>query len=442
MSKVLRVKGLRVRYPGGDWVLKGLDLEVGKGEVALIVGGTGSGKTTFVRAITCVASKLYHADVEGVVEIGGVKLTDESWEYVKDRIKVVPQNPRAALVYPVVYEDLVSYAHQVYKSKSLAEKAISNVSKVFKISHLLDRHVDQLSGGELRRVSIAKSMISSPDIVVLDEPLMWLDDNGVREVRSAIEILKLYDVAVVVLEHRFKRLLDLADKVLLLKDGVLNRMDGVNTGEDRAGVSITPEKPTVGERDVLLELRDVSLHVGSLSLNRISLKVKRGDKVVVYGLNGSGKTTLFKLIAGVLKPEKGRVVRRAETLYIPQVPYLYFTEGSLSEEARAVGAGHALPGLYSGRALSLDRSPFTLSWGEAVRFIVELSLSSRHELLLLDEPFSGLTYQDREEIGRRLAETSKTIIVAASSTEHLVYLKGFRLVELRDGTLTERGVVG
>ncbi|MGC9121798.1 MAG: ATP-binding cassette domain-containing protein, partial [Thermogladius sp.] len=365
MSKVLRVKGLRVRYPGGDWVLKGLDLEVGKGEVALIVGGTGSGKTTFVRAITCVASKLYHADVEGVVEIGGVKLTDESWEYVKDRIKVVPQNPRAALVYPVVYEDLVSYAHQVYRSKSLAEKAISNVSKVFKISHLLERHVDQLSGGELRRVSIAKSMISSPDIVVLDEPLMWLDDNGVREVRSAIEILKLYDVAVVVLEHRFKRLLDLADKVLLLKDGVLNPMDGVNTGEDTAGVGITPEKPTAGERDVLLELRDVSLHVGSLSLNRISLKVKRGDKVVVYGLNGSGKTTLFKLIAGVLKPEKGEVVRRAETLYIPQVPYLYFTEGSLSEEARAVGAGHALPGLYSGRALSLDRSPFTLSWGEA-----------------------------------------------------------------------------
>ncbi|AFK51217.1 ABC transporter related protein [Thermogladius calderae 1633] len=436
------MKGLRVRYPGGDWVLKGLDLEVGKGEVALIVGGAGSGKTTFVRAITSVASQLYHADVEGVIEIGGVKLTDKSWEYVKDRVKVVPQNPRAALVYPVVYEDLMSYAHQVYRSKFLAEKAISNVSKVFKISHLLDRHVDQLSGGELRRVSIAKSMISSPDIVVLDEPLMWLDDNGVREVRNAIEILKLYDVAVVVLEHRFKRLLDLADKVLLLKNGVLSQVDDVNTSEDTAGVGVIPEKPAFGERDVLLELRDVSLHVGSLSLNRLNLTVGRGDKVVVYGLNGSGKTTLFKLIAGVLRPEKGRVVRRAETLYLPQIPYLYFTEGSLSEEVKAVGAGHASLGLHLVRALSQDRSPFTLSWGEAVRFIVELSLNSRHELLLLDEPFSGLTYQDREEIGRRLAETSKTILVAASSTEHLVYLKGFRLVELRDGTLTEKGFVG
>ena len=441
MEKVLIVKDLRVRYAGGGWVLKGLDFELGKGEVVLIVGESGSGKTTFVRAITGLAGRVYNAVVEGYIEISGKPLADWSWEEVRDKMGVVLQNPRATMVYPIVYDDLISHAYSIYGSASTAERALSNITKLLRISHLLNKHVDQLSGGELRRASIAKALLSNPEIIILDEPLMWLDDKGMEEVRRAIEILKLHEVSVVVLEHRYKSLVEVADRVLRLEGGVLTP---VETPLEAGRVSTTLKQASTTQKggDPVLEVRNVEVRAGELILKDISLRVGRGEKVVIYGGNGSGKTTLLRVIAGVIKPARGVVKRRGSTLYVPQIPYLYFTETSLGDELKLAGLPDVGKALAEKTGFDLDRSPFTLSWGEALEFIVEMALESRSELVLMDEPFSGISYTSRKTIGERLLASPKAVVVTASSRENLEFLTGFKLLELKEGRLFEKGLLG
>ena len=441
MQKVLRARGLKVRYAGGGWVLKGLNFELGKGEVVLIVGESGSGKTTFVRAITGLAGRVYNAVVEGYIEISGKPLADWGWEEVRDKIGVVLQNPRATLVYPIVYDDLISHAYSIYGSASTAERALSNITKLLRISHLLNKHVDQLSGGELRRVSIAKALLSNPEIIILDEPLMWLDDKGMEEVRRAIEILRLHEVSVVVLEHRYKSLVEVADRVLRLEGGVLTP---VETPLEAGRVSTTlKQASTTQERgDPVLEVRNVEVRAGQLVLKDISLRVGRGEKVVIYGGNGSGKTTLLRVITGVIKPAKGVVKRRGGILYIPQIPYLYFTETSLGDELKLAGLPDVGKTSVDRTRFDLDRSPFTLSWGEALEFIVEMALEARSELVLMDEPFSGISYTSRKTIGERLLASPKAVVVTASSRENLEFLTGFKLLELKEGRLFEKGLLG
>jgi energy-coupling factor transport system ATP-binding protein len=441
MQKVLRVRGLRVRYAGGDWVLKGLNFELGKGEVVLIIGESGSGKTTFVRAITGLAGRVYNAVVEGYIEISGKPLAEWGWEEVRDKIGVVLQNPRATLVYPIVYDDLISHAYSIYGSADSAERALSNATKLLRISHLLNKHVDQLSGGELRRVSIAKALLSNPEVIVLDEPLMWLDDKGMEEVRKTIEILKLHEISVVVLEHRYRSLVEVADRMLRLESGVLAPIE--SPLEVGGGFTTLKQAATTQEeRDPVLEVRNVEVKVGELVLKDISLRISRGEKVVIYGGNGSGKTTLLRVITGVIKPAKGVVKRRGGILYIPQIPYLYFTESSLVDELKLAGLPDAGKASTGKTRFDLDRSPFSLSWGEALEFIVEMALESRSELVLMDEPFSGLSYTSRKTLGGRLLASPKAVVVTASNRENLEFLAGFKLLELKEGRLVEKGLLG
>ncbi|WP_440059244.1 ATP-binding cassette domain-containing protein [Thermogladius sp. 4427co] len=441
MEKVLRVRGLKVKYPGSDWVLKGVDLDLGFGETVIIVGDSGSGKTTLVRALTGIAEELYNAVVEGRVEIGGQVLKDRSWKAFNKRVKVVCQNPKSNIVYPVVFDDLLSYATEIYGSTRLAEREIANVSKILKITHLLNRSVNKLSGGELRRVAIAKAMLSKPDIIIFDEPLMWLDDRGVLEFRKALEVLKINGISSIILEHKYKSLIDLADKLYLLNDGVLHDF---NPEDDMSPTPPPGDRITKRSGETVVSLKNIYLRMGDVVFRGLNLEARRGDKIAIYGLNGAGKTTLLKVIAGIVKPDKGSIVRSTSMLYIPQIPYLFFTEYSIMDEVNSLARNVDAVKLFKELGFRGDsgKTPYSLSWGEAVKLSISLSLISKHELILLDEPFSGLSYKDRLRYGEMLANSEKTIIVTTSSLENLRFLPGFKRFELSDGIVKELKITG
>jgi len=450
----LEVKDLWFRYSkSSEWVLRGLSLRLYPGEVALVLGASGSGKTTLLRAITGVGRWIYGGDIRGTVLLGGTPLEDLDIDGIRRSIQVVNQNPYTHFIEHLVGRDLLSAATQLY-GEELGYRVFTRVTTALKLEGLLGRRFFELSGGQLRRVAVAKALLWDPKVIVLDEPLMWLDDEGVADVVEAVYVAKSLGKAVLIFEHRFLRLLHLADSVYILRKGVLHEVEHdylkklqrfLKLGRALQGGSAV--KPS---GRLLLLAEDLWFRYDKREdwlLKSLNLEVREGDTTVIYGANGSGKSTLLKILSGYLKPSRGRLELGSRAIYIPQNIYLFFTEESIEKEFEAAcrsrklgrqcverGVGY-LKAL--GVAVNLEESPFNLSWGQAVRLAVAVATapSESSVVLLLDEPFTGLTYLERLQVAESLAKLGNTYVITTSNVETLALTPSARVFKLVEGTL-------
>ncbi|MEM4053443.1 MAG: ATP-binding cassette domain-containing protein, partial [Ignisphaera sp.] len=122
-KKVLEAKSLWFRYPNSSWILRSLDLDVYEGETLLVIGRSGCGKTTLIRAIMGIGTNIYGGEIRGTIAIDGKMLEDYSIEELRKVIQIVNQDPRTHFIYPHVYEDLYSYSLQIYGDRKKAEEA-------------------------------------------------------------------------------------------------------------------------------------------------------------------------------------------------------------------------------------------------------------------------------------------------------------------------------
>ena len=453
----LEVADLWFRYTrGSGWVLRGVNLRLYPGEVALVIGASGSGKTTLLRAITGVGVWIYGGELRGRVLLGGAPLEELPLDRIRRSIQVVNQNPYTHFIEHVVGYDLLNTAVQLYGEK-LGRRVFARVTTALKIEGLLGRRFFELSGGQLRRVAVAKALLWDPGVLVLDEPLMWLDDEGVADVVEAVHVARSLGKAVLIFEHRFMRLLHLADSVYVLRGGALHRVEHDllkklqrsarprgNHPPEGSG-SRTPGRPLLLVEDVWFRYDRREDWV----LRSLSLEVSEGTTTVVYGGNGSGKSTLLKVISGYLKPDRGRVELRSRAVYVPQNIYLFFTEETVLKEfevvcrSRNLGRQCVERGVdylrYLGVGVDLEESPFNLSWGQAVRLAVALATAASvgPTVLLLDEPFTGLTYLERLQLATSLAKLGGTYVITTSNEETLALVPAAKVFELAGGTLEE-----
>lgn len=450
---VLEIVDLWVKYPNSDWILRGVDLRVNGGEQVLVIGETGSGKTTLARAITGLAKTIYECDVKGRIILDGTEVNEESCGALTRHVALIGQNPYLYFVEPLVSDDLYSYALKVHSDEQLASDALNKAMDATGIRGLAERYFFEISGGEARRALVAKALISDPVLFIFDEPLMWLDDQGVEDFVRLLETLRRLKRAAIIFEHRFIPLLRRVDKVYALKGGRLVDV----TDKASLAFEMSSCRPLYGFRsekrvnceDVLLEARNLYFKYdikGDYVLKGVSMQLHRGDAVLIYGLNGQGKTTLLKILAGYLKPRKGQVLRRANTLYVPQNIALFYTESTVEKEVVEMFKARGMkskvePGLDVVRRLSIDpkSSPFNLSHGQMVKLAAGLASMLDGDVLLLDEPFSGLTYKDRLELLEQLAKSNAAVVVATSNLDALEVPYWTKLYKLEAGRLTEMG---
>ena len=452
--EVLRVENLWFRYPNSEWVLRGVNLVVNRGEIILVVGDTGSGKTSLVRALSGIGVKVYGGEVRGKVSILGAFSGEVSMEEAASHVKVVNQNPYTHFVYPRLGVDLLLYAEEAYGDREKAIREVEGWAAATGAWDILRKTIFEASGGELRRTAIAKASITHPSIILLDEPLMWLDDDSTVKLRELLVELKSKGVSILVFEHRFLPILDLADRVYELRNGVLVRLSKsdllkrLETFSSSHGVHSS--SLSTGKRGITIRLDNVWFkYSGSTRwvLRGAGLGVETGGFAVVYGRNGSGKTTLLRLISGYIKPYRGRVYTSEKPVYVPQVIDLFFTESTISEELRAVCKHSRISNCYS-RGIhvleklgikSFEKPPHTLSWGQKVKLAIALSIVAGKSILLLDEPFSGLTYRERYLLTEYLNSVPCTVVVTTSSRDSLEIAikasKNVAVYSLVDGVL-------
>ena len=393
------MSGLSFSYPGEHEALRDVTLELEPGEVVALLGPSGGGKSTLLRALAGLVPHFHGGRFAGRVEVGGLDTRRVRPADLAGTVATLFQDPEDQAVFTRVAAEvqfgLENLGTPPPEIVPRAEEALAAVGAL----HLAERPVAELSGGELQRVCLASTLALRPRLLLLDEPTSQLDPEGAV---AAIELARDSGAAVVVSEQRPERVLEAADRVLFLAGGRL---------VDEVPDAWLPREAVVPDADPggepVCRLEEVSFAYGQVPVVEArSLQVGRGEIVALVGPNGSGKTTLAKLATGLLEPQAGRVVRDGRACYLSQDPGRYLVRERADEEvALAVGddlerARAALAQV--GLAGFDERHPRDLSSGERERLALAAVLVAQPDLLVLDEPTRGVDPPRKDELAALL----------------------------------------
>ena len=212
---LLKVKGLKVAY-GGIEAVKGVDLEVHKGELVTLIGSNGAGKTSTMKAITGSLPLL-----GGEIEYLGRSIRGlGAWDLVRDGLAMVPEG-RGVFTRMTITENLLMGA---YIRSDKAEIAL-DVDKVFALFPRLKERRDQLagtmSGGEQQMLAMGRALMSRPKVLLLDEPSMGLSPIMVDKIFEVVQDVYAQGVTVLLVEQNASRALKIADRAYVMESGLL-----------------------------------------------------------------------------------------------------------------------------------------------------------------------------------------------------------------------------
>lgn len=203
---------------GGQEILRDINLHIHCGSLNAIIGRNGAGKSTLIRAI-----------LGDVPHTGNIEFKDsENGRIQKLKIGYVPQSLNIEKQTPVsVYDMIAAYQSNapVFALKSRKQRArILENLQIFEADYLIDKQVCNLSGGELQRVMLSMAIMDEPNLLLLDEPVSGIDQNGMELFYQTIYHLKEnYDLAVILISHDLEYVKRYADKVVLLDETILKQ---------------------------------------------------------------------------------------------------------------------------------------------------------------------------------------------------------------------------
>ena len=476
----------------GDRVeaLKDVDLSADAGSLTLVCGASGCGKSTLMKALTGLVPQMTPGELDGVVRINGRNLADVALTDVGHLCSSVFQNPRTQFFCDTVAEELAFCGENYGRERATLRQQSERAAKLMGISHLMERKLTTLSGGQLQKVALACALASGAPVLLADEPTSNLDPAAISEVRAALKVLKEQGLTIVVVEHRLHFLRDLADQVLLMESGrVTRRWNGAEffsmgqaqrrslglrtlvdpgppetwVGQGQAG----RQEKQVGRQEnreatpsqVRLSCRGLSFAYGASPVfEGLDADFPAGQITCIAGANGVGKTTLVRVLCGLAAPSSGsisldgvpasRKTRRSACALVMQDTGRQLFSDTLAGEL-TIGASHASG--QSGEQLLADfdlanlgeRHPLSLSGGQKQRLVIAAARATGRPIVILDEPTSGVDARHLDSITatlRRIADEGAAVVVvthdgefAAACADRLITLTATGINCAREG---------
>ncbi|WP_414684382.1 ABC transporter ATP-binding protein [Microbacterium sp.] len=416
-----------------------VSFRVAPGERVLLLGASGSGKSTLLHGLAGVLGGDDEGEQTGELAIGG-----EPAARVRGRAGMVLQDPDSQAILARVGDDVAFGCENLGVPRDHIWPRVREALDAVGLDVPLDRSTSALSGGQKQRLALAGVLAMRPGVILLDEPTANLDPAGVVEVRDAVRrALEETGATLVVVEHRLDVWLPLVDRVLVLgapgpdaggasgivADGTPDAVLRVRGAELAAGGVWVPGIPPAfpappahppGETLLTAESVVVSRVRGTAVAGPLHLAVRAGEALGIVGPNGSGKSTLGLTLAGLLRPESGRVtaspdltdgakgdpitwssralLTRIGTVFQDPEHQLLTTtvRAELQVGPRALGLPPAQIATRVDELLErlrlaalAEANPYTLSGGEKRRLTVAAMLATRPQVLVLDEPTFG-----------------------------------------------------
>jgi energy-coupling factor transport system ATP-binding protein len=475
-------------YPDAATVaLDDVRLEVEPGEVLLVVGSSGSGKSTALRAVNGLVPHASGGRFRGDVVVSGRSTRVHHPRDLADVVGFVAQDPEAQTVVDNVERDIAFVLENLGLGQEAMRRRVEEVLDALGIAHLRDRDPATLSGGERQRCAIAGALAAAPSVLVLDEPTSQLDPQGADDVLGALGRLNAdLGTTVVLAEHRLERAAPLADRAVLVDGGRigvpgspgtlladypgapsvtrLGRLLGwepppLTVRDARSFALRAPVElpPIIADRrvtsgDTVIRAEGIGVTVGGhRALRAVDLELRAGDVIALFGRNGSGKTTLLRTLAGLQAPTSGAVTRvgDARAAYVPQNPntmlFASTVRDELEETLKLLGRRDGAAVEHWLDALHLhdlaDRHPRSLSGGERQRVAIAAVAIGGAPVLLLDEPTRGMDAPSRaalEHAVRGHAGQGGSVVLATHDVE-LAARCATHAVVLGDGEIVADG---
>lgn len=463
--------------------IKNLSLTIEKGQFVVLFGSSGSGKSTLLRLLKKEIQP--HGKLSGDIFINGVhfgETTDQS-----KKIGFVFQDPENQVVADDVLHELVFGLENSGLSTNEMRSRVAEMVHFFGAESLLPRKTHELSGGKKQQINLASVLLMQPDILILDEPTAQLDPVSSRELLDMLKRLNdEFGMTIILAEHRLEEVFTLADKIVMVEKGkilvegdpkgvltqvwnspnhayvpripaLFFRMNGygsvpLTVKEGRNWVLTTSFEMNREERrlaedsqaKVSISAKNIVFRYDKKSdaiLKDLNFMLEKGEFYALLGGNGSGKSTFLKVIAGLFKPESGKVLLDEKPLkkyindeitrkigYLPQNPKLFFIQDTVEKEIKDTMGKSNISNLEEvenlltelGIVHQASSHPYDLSGGELQKAALACLLLRKPEILLLDEPTKGLDPISKEILAKillKLKSEGMTILISTHDVE-------------------------
>lgn len=353
MDHDIRFKNVIFTYVGAETpALHDINLTIQTGEIVLITGPAGSGKTTLCCCINGLIPHYHEGTLKGDVTIGDYNTRNVRVGGLASIVGMVFQDPESQLVTNSVADEVAFGPENLGIPIEKINKRVRETLEATRLTGYEEREPHSLSGGEQQACVIAATYSMHPEIYVMDEPLANLDPQGRAQVLElVVHVAKKYGKTLIIVEHALEEILPLVQRVIVMDkgqiirdgsvetvlkagdiEGVFKRPDVVRLAEEirlrtlpikpeqlfegihqefhpRAIQAKTLHERSNGKEKEIIRLENVTFcyQEGLNALYDVSLSIQVGEFVALMGRNGSGKTTLVSHLIGLLHPDQGRV---------------------------------------------------------------------------------------------------------------------------------------
>lgn len=377
------------------------------GQFSLLIGPTGCGKSTLLKIMAGLYPKYGGKLVSGTVDLAGLK---QAMMFQDAGEQFTMATPR---------EEIIFALENLGLDKNSYEKRLAKAADFAQIQDLLDQKIVTMSGGEKQRVALAVLVAMDVDIFLLDEPFASVDPAARRFLIGRLAKLKKQGKTIIITDHLFDDYQDKVDGVYRFKG---EQVDLLTKDEQALLLDTEPiglHFPLPENEPAAFVMKNFAIKQGRPLLEQKELSIPKGKVTLITGPNGSGKSSLFKAMTklldyqGSLTWEGKEVAKLKERTYFQHVAQIFqnaadqFMAITVKEELD-LSKKHACP-YFTPEVLDqaladldladhLDQVVYSLSGGQKKKLQILLILLSGQEVLLIDEPLSGLDQKSIEQV--------------------------------------------